>query len=140
MLMFCLWLQLFLNLRNFSDIFCKWLQASFQKQLYLDSLLKGTWGQNFTPVFMACFFKSYAERALHKVLRHFGQTSWSYKVSKFWIPRKWRYPVNVENIPLLVLFPFFVSFIKKKPPTKFESVLEHFSRAYEVVKFWMIKL
>ena len=44
-------------------------------------------------------------------------------------------PVNVENIPLLVLFPFFVSFIKKKPPTKFKSVLEHFSRAYEVVKF-----
>ena len=33
-------------------------------------------------------------------------------------------PVNVQNIPLLVLFPFYVSFIKKK----------HFSRAYEVAK------
>ena len=53
-------------------------------------------------------------------------------------------PTNAQNISPLVFFVFFVSFfvrfLEKKPPIKFYGVFDHFSRTYEVAKFWMIEL
>ena len=53
-------------------------------------------------------------------------------------------PTNAQNISPLVFFAFFVSFfvrfMEKKPPIKFYGVFDHFSRTYEVAKFWMIEL
>ena len=51
--------------------------------------LIGTWGQIFNPVFMEFFHQFYRERALHKVLWRSCHVSRSYKVTKFWIQRKW---------------------------------------------------
>ena len=44
-------------------------------------------------------------------------------------------PTNVQNISLLVVFSYFVSFMEKKSRIKFYGVFDHFSRTYEVAKF-----
>ena len=36
-------------------------------------------------------------------------------------------PENVENMPALVFFAFFLSFMEKKPPTKFYDVWPFFT-------------
>ena len=72
---------------------------------------------------------------MYKVLWHLCKISPSYKVTKFWIQRKWCYSRESIKISLHI----FVSFMEKKAPIKFH-IFDHFSKAYKVVKFWMIEL
>ena len=49
------------------------------------------------------------------------------------------YPRLYKTFHLCFSLLFVASFMKKNP-IKFYGVLAHFSRTYEVVKFWMIEL
>ena len=44
-------------------------------------------------------------------------------------------PANVQNMSRPAFFAFFVSFMEKKPPIKFDGVFDHFSRTYEITRF-----
>ena len=49
-------------------------------------------------------------------------------------------PANAQNISPPGFFVFFVSFMKQKPCIKLYDVFNHFSRFYEIAKFWRNKL
>ena len=100
------------------------------------------------------FFWLYGERASHKVLWRFVWrknvaqsfvTFWlgltSYKVTKFCIQCKWRHTCECIKHVTPNYFAFFVTFMEKAPPIiKVYGVFDHFSRTFEVAKFWAIKL
>ena len=50
------------------------------------------------------------------------------------------YPWMYKIFHLWFCLHFLSVLWRKKPPIKFYGVFDHFSRAYEVAKFWMIKL
>ena len=92
-------------------------------------------------VFMAYFCQFNGKRTLHKVLQRFGQISQSYKITKFWIQRKWRHTREcTKHFTPDFLCIFFVSFMEKEPSLKLYGVFDHFSQTYEVGKFWTNKL
>ena len=79
------------------------------------TILKGTLGQNFIPVFVTYVCYLYGEIVLYKILWHFDQFSRRYKVKKKWINVMDVIPVNVRNISPI--------FKEKKLSTKFYGVL-----------------
>ena len=96
----------------------------------------------------------YGERTSHKVLWRFVWrksiaqnfvTFWlgltSYKVTKFCIQCKWRHTCECIKHVTPNYFALFVTFMEKAPPIiKVYGVFDHFSRTFEVAKFWAIKL
>ena len=90
-------------------------------------LLKGSMRPKL--VFMAYFCSFYGERALYKVydiLVKFHEDICN--VTNFWVQRKWLHTRKwSKNFP-----PGFLC--------KFYDGFDHFSRTYEVPKFWIIKL
>ena len=95
-------------------------------------------------MFQACFssiFSLSLWRAYYKALWRFDQFLRSYETKKFWIRRKWHDTHEcTKHFTPGFLYPFVVNFKGMEISTKFYGVLDHFSRTYEVAKFWMIKI
>ena len=103
---------------------------------------------NLRPKTHHCFygitlFIFYGKRALNKVLWCFDQFPRSYEVAKFWLQLEWCHTLKFTNShPIHSWFPMhiFVNFIEKELFTHIYGRVDHLSWAYEVPKFWVIKL
>ena len=109
---------------------------------WINSLWKETRGQNFATVFMAYFCWFYGEEPctkfcgvlvrFHKVVmqQNFELMSHSY-------PRMYK---TFQNISLVFIVFLLLVLYRKSLLYSFMVFSDHFSRTYEVAKFWVIKL
>ena len=96
--------------------------------------------QNSIPFFFGRFFLILWRKNL---LSRFA-ANWSFfckfsgtsAITKFWIRRKWRLPVNVHGILFLFIF---INYTKKGSCTKFYGVLDNSSWSYYVKWFKTIR-
>ena len=118
----------YLKLRwAFIDLFvdCIYTRHQFRIFLFLELLLKRTWGHTFTPVFITYLCYIYRENALNKVFWRFDQFPQSYESLKISSCCK-----CIKQFSLHIC----VTLMEKEPSTKFYGVFYHFLQNYEVTK------
>ena len=101
----------------------------------INYLLKGTWGQNFAPVFMIYILSILWRKNLLPSFMVFWSVLTKLWSCKVWIWRKWCHNREcTKHFNPGFLFIFSVNFLENEISTKFYGVFDYFSGTYEATK------